>query len=129
MADGAIASAQLAIRADPQALSYEITLDGIEAETRRFVSSDLFEAMIELRKVLESKGARLLCAGARPEVFPSGMARDMGGGRKAYVTRIGEPARSEDLVDIFHYAAPGTVGTVDEQADFHANWVESLSGR
>lgn len=45
---------------------------------------------------------------------------------KAYVTRMGEPSLSTDLVDIFDYAEPELVGSVAEQEKFHDEWIKSL---
>lgn len=92
-------------------------------------ADDVFEALCRIRRKLESFGAVLLCAGARVDVFPSGMSRSMGLGRKAYANRLGQPARQEDLVDLFEPAEPGQVRTVDEQKEFHAQWIQSLRGR
>ena len=89
-----------------------------------FKGDDLFKALCSLREALEKVGAQALCAGARPDVFPSGMARGMGGGRKAYITQIGFPALRTDLVDIFDYAPPEAVGSVIEQKVFHEEWAD-----
>jgi hypothetical protein len=102
---------------------------GLELKRRKFEGDDLFETLTALRRELEAVDAQLLCAGARPEVFPSGMSRGMGGGRRAYVTRLGQPALRTDLVDIFDDAEPDAVGTVEEQKAFHARWVEGLRQR
>ena len=45
---------------------------------------DLFEALQAVRRRLEDAGMLLCCQGARADVFPSGMSRQMGGGRRAY---------------------------------------------
>lgn len=129
MSDGAIKPVDVEIRHDPQTSVWKLILKDIGIGEQSVVGDDLFLAMVELRKVLERSEAQLLCAGARPEVFPSGMSRGMGGGRKAYVTRIGEPARRSDIVDIFDYATPESVVTVEQQADFHAKWAESMRRR
>jgi hypothetical protein len=103
---------------------WELIFSGGGMRLQRFADRDLFEAFLSLRKTLEEKGIQLLCAGARPEAFPSGMSRDMGGGRKAYITKIGSPASA--LVDIFEDAEAGMVGTVSQQLSFHQQWVQSL---
>jgi len=41
------------------------------------------------------------CYGASLHVYPSGMARDMGGGLKAYKLVVGRHAKIDDLVEIF----------------------------
>jgi hypothetical protein len=86
--------------------------------------NDLFDALINLRKELEGKGVRLLCAGARRDAFPSGMARSMGGARKAYIFELGKSAT--ELVDIFADAVPDQVCTVDEQQRLRQQWIASL---
>ena len=88
-------------------------------------ANDLFEALIQLREELAKLGAVPLCAGARRDVFPSGMSRSMGGARKAYVTRAGQDPGAADLVDIFEVARDN-IGSVAEQAAFHRDWIESL---
>jgi hypothetical protein len=108
---------------------WKLVFSGAGMSYRPFVAQDLFGALIELRKVLEEKGIRLLCAGARRDVFPSAMSRDMSGGRKAYITKMGCPGRREDLVDIFDYADTQLIGSVSEQKTFHDNWFASLGNR
>lgn len=88
---------------------------------RTFVGGDLFDAMIALREELETVGGKLLCAGARRDVWPSGMSRSMGSARKAYVLELGKPGVI--LVDIFEPAEPANIGTVKEQSDFRQRWV------
>jgi hypothetical protein len=89
-----------------------------------FVGDDLFDALISLRRVLDQQGRKLLCAGARKDVSPSGMSRNMGNARKAYVTKIGAPATQ--TVDIFDPAEPDEVGTVNEQRLYRDTWIASL---
>jgi hypothetical protein len=52
------------------------------------------------------------------------MSRSMGGGRKAYIIRLG--ASATEMLDIFDFAPAESVGTVAQQEDFHARWVASL---
>ena len=96
---------------------------------RRLEAPDLFEALREMRAELESAGCQLLCAGARPYVTVSGMSRSMGGGRKGYIVHLGSPASRTDMVDIFDYAEPALVGTIQQQRDYFRAWAESLSRR
>src|SRR5438309_1168607 len=63
--------------------------------------ADHFDALCRVREALEPLGMHLLCYGASRNVFPSGMGRDMGDGRKAYRMRMGQPATLADLVSIF----------------------------
>ena len=74
------------------------------------IAVEAFNAIQALRQYLEAKGYRLLCVGARPDVVPSGISRSMGGGRQAYFIRSGKQAT--ELIDIFDYAEPALVGTV-----------------
>jgi hypothetical protein len=104
-----------------------LIFSGPEMQKSEFSKNDLFDALIALRKELGKMGCQILCAGARVDVFPSGMGRDMGRGRKAYVLRLGQPAT--ELLDIFEYAPPEMVGSVEQQRAFHTKWVESLKAR
>ena len=85
---------------------------------------DYFEALQNLRKRLERKDIELLCLGARKDVWPSAMSRDMGKGVKAYVCQIGKP--SNDLVDIFEVDEHMEYSSVEEQVEYHKKWFESL---
>lgn len=102
---------------------------GLELKQHIFEGNDLFESLTAFRQELESQGIQLLCAGARPDVYPSGMSRGMGGGKKAYITRLGQPALNNDLIDIFDYTEPDKVGTIDEQWAFHERWIAALRTR
>lgn len=103
---------------------WTLTFSGLGMLNQTFSGTDLFDALVALRRRLEAIGCRLLCAGARRDVYPSGMARAMGGARKAYIFELGRSAR--DLVDIFAEAKPAQVGTVDEQEQFRQKWAASL---
>lgn len=91
-----------------------------------FNGSDSFNSLNLLNKHLEEHGSKLLCNGARIDVYPSGMSRNMGGGVQAYITKLGEHA--DDLVNIFDYAEPKLVGTVEAQELFHQKWLGSING-
>lgn len=119
LADGTIKDCTLTAQGGPP---WALALGGINLDAAEFVGPDLFEALCLLRQALEKIGAQALCAGARKDVYPSGMSRGMGGGRKAYVTKIGAPASRDDLVNIFDYAGPELVGSVEEQRAFHREW-------
>jgi hypothetical protein len=92
---------------------------------RKFEAVDLFEALIAMRQELEGRGCRLLCAGARIDVWPSGMSRSMGQARKAFIVRPGKPAGMESMVDIFDYAEPELVGTIEQQRAHFQEWRDS----
>ncbi|MDF1680657.1 hypothetical protein [Ponticaulis sp.] len=104
--------------------AWSLLVDGLGMQGQVFEGADLFDALIVLRKQLERNGFRLLCAGARRDVLPSGMARSMGGARQVYVLELGKPATT--LIDIFSAATSEEVGTVDEQQSFGRQWMTSL---
>jgi hypothetical protein len=125
--DGAVAELRLEISLDKECRLWQIRLMESEENVTCFRETDLYKAMQALRKHLEAKGGQLLCAGARPDVVPSGMSRDMGGGRKAYVIQLGKQAT--EFVDIFAYAEPAAVGTVQQQREFVEAWWASLDAK
>src|SRR5215213_5758555 len=96
---------------------YRLIVSGLEFQRREFIGDDLFEALSSLRQELELSGYQLICAGARVDVFPSGMARSMGSARKAYILPFGKPAT--ELIDIFGDADPDSVGTVLAQKEYY----------
>jgi hypothetical protein len=88
-------------------------------------STDFFAALCEARRRLERNGHRLLCYGASRNVWPSGMAREMGAGLKAYQLTHGH--RGGPLKDIFHTGPDVVPSTVAEQQAFSQEWFDSLS--
>ena len=119
--DGEIRDLQLTVSLDsPWTLEYR----DADGRAHCYQERDLFETLREMRKELESTGVQLLCAGARTDVWPSGMSRSMAGGRKAYILHIGKQAT--ERVDIFDYAEPKTIGTVQQQLDYFHAWIEAL---
>jgi len=121
MPDREIGALAVEVFEDP---SCKLVVRGLGLISREFHGEDLFEALIGLRIALERMGCRLLCAGARADVYPSGMARDLGSARKAYILRIGFPG--VDLIDIFTSAAPELIGTVEEQQKFYDKWMQNF---
>lgn len=85
-----------------------------------------FAALAALRKELESEGSLLACYGCSRNVYPSPMIRSMGQGEKAYLLKMGQPARSEDLVSIFETGAEVEPVTVAEQEKYYRDWLSSL---
>ncbi len=94
-------------------------------EERHFDAPDLFECLRAFRRVVEPEGFRVLCQGARPNVWPSGMSRDAGAW-KSYVHTLGQPALTKDLVGTFDPVDDiASVGTVAEQDEFmRRHWEE-----
>ena len=50
---------------------------------------DMFEALVRLRRQLEPDGLMVAVQGSRRDTYPSGMARDMGGGLQVLLMRPG----------------------------------------
>ena len=84
---------------------------------------DMFKALVRLRRQLEPDGLTVAVQGARRDTYPSGMARDMGGGMRIYVLKPGGRARMDDLVETLDDAPPDQIGTVDEQRAFADAWL------
>lgn len=108
---------------------YQLQLEAPEIGSRTAEAGDVFECLSRLRTQLDKDGIRLCCNGARLNVWPSGMARDMGGGLKAYVLQIGRRASLADLVDIFDAAPVEAIATVDEQRRFSEEWLADATRR
>lgn len=125
--DGTVAELRLEISLDQECGLWQIRLVQSEENVTCFRETDLYKTMQTFRVYLESKGGRLLCAGARPDVVPSGMSGDMGGGREAYLVQLGKQAT--EFVDIFAYAEPAAVGTVRQQHEFVEAWRASLRAK
>lgn len=83
----------------------------------------MFEALVRLRRQLEPDGLTVAVQGARRDTYPSGMARDMGGGMRIYVLKPEGRARMDDLVETLDDAPPDQIGTVDEQRAFADAWL------
>ena len=93
------------------------------------VAHDFFEALVMLRKKLETENVWLCCNGAAENVYPSAMARSMGGGLKAYKLTLGEQAKTEDLVAIFEDSLGLPPSPVLTQQAFYDQWLRSLRAR
>jgi hypothetical protein len=123
--DSAGRSYEVTARASTDTRHYRLELESPEFGTHVAEAADVFECLCQLRMQLGEDGIRLCCNGARLNVWPSGMARDMGGGFKAYALQMGRKASREDLVDIFDAAPIDTIATVKEQRRFNKEWLSS----
>ncbi len=92
-------------------------------------SGDYFECLVDLRRTIEKEGGKVLCQGARRDVFPSPMQRRTAGGLSAYIQRLGEKAFEPDTVNVLDEAEADLVGTVEEQRAYHEAWLVSLGWR
>lgn len=88
-----------------------------DEKSRQYPGADLFDCLLSLREDLESRGLLLCCQGARRNVSPSGMTRQMSNGRLAYVLLPGRQASDDDLVEVFAPAACDDVVAVVEQKE------------
>jgi len=90
----------------------------LEAEAR-----DFFEALCLIRQQLEPEGLIPFCYGASLNVYPSGMARDMGRGLKAYRLMEDKPVSGSDIVEIFGAGPDVVPASVQAQEIFWREWV------
>jgi hypothetical protein len=88
-------------------------------------ASDYFEALCQVRLELEREGLIPYCYGASLNVYPSGMCRDMGAGRKAYKMALGYHARMRDLVYIFASGPEVVPAYVLHQRQFFEEWLRT----
>jgi len=86
-------------------------------------AADVFEALVLIRRQLEPLGWFVAVQWSRLDAYPSGMARDMGGGERIYLMRPGQKARIEDLVDTMAPADPERLATVDDQEEYWKRWL------
>lgn len=84
--------------------------------------ADLFEALVKVRLQLESVGWLIAVQGARLDTYPSGMARDMGGGEWVYVLDRGRDATLADRVDTLASAEVEKLATVADQERYFRDW-------
>ncbi|AFY94380.1 hypothetical protein [Chamaesiphon minutus] len=91
-------------------------------EKLSFTATDVFECLTQLRLELAKHGCKPLCAGARLDVYLSGMHRDMGSGLSAQIMSLGSEVDWKDLqVGIFDYAEPDSIASVEEQWNYYGS--------
>ncbi|HCW3113413.1 hypothetical protein [Citrobacter amalonaticus] len=86
--------------------------------------NDYFSCLVELRK--KTPHIKFLCKGAKINVYPSNMARQMSQGMVAYELVIGKQATSDNIVHTFDFDDEDIAENPDEQIDFYKKWVSSL---
>jgi hypothetical protein len=89
-------------------------------------AEDCFAALQIIRRQAEGRDWKICCKGARRNVWPSAMSRQMGGGVKAYVLEMGQQGRADSLVDIFDDDQPESYSSVADQESYASAWIESL---
>lgn len=89
-------------------------------------ADDCFTALQIIRRKAERRNWNICCKGARRNVWPSAMSRQMGGGVKAYALEMGRQGRADSLVEIFDADDPESYSSVAEQEAYAHAWFESL---
>ncbi|UGB40265.1 hypothetical protein LQ940_12800 [Nocardioides sp. cx-173] len=110
--DGITLDATVAWRQERESWAWVVEIGCTDFDLVEAQAHDAFEALCLAREQLEPRGWRIGVAGAQADVWPSGMAREQGGGLRAY-RMSGD--RVGDLVDVFEPVDPATVTTVAEQ--------------
>jgi hypothetical protein len=121
MADGSIVGATLMHRENDSTCWLHLVGVGID-ETA--TSTDYFESFVNIRRELAKRNFYPLCYASSRNVWPSGMARDMGQGLAAYKLTMGSPA--VDLVHIFDSGPDIDPVTPEAQRAFSKVWAKSL---
>lgn len=88
--------------------------------------ADVYSSLQHIRMQLEGVGILLLCNASRRNVRPSGLARQMGAGRKAYKLSMAIRPSFDDLVDVFDVAPKEDVCTIAEQEEYYQAWLQSF---
>ena len=101
---------------------------GLTFDDQNFIceSDNLFRALQDLRRKLETVNIQILCNGAAKNVYPSPMLMGMGPCRKAFKLQCGRPAKMSDLIEIFDFDETLEFTDVDTQNAFYSHWVKSL---
>ncbi|MFF5309413.1 hypothetical protein [Streptomyces massasporeus] len=111
-ASGEVVNVLLQVSTPPSTLRMRLPDEEFD---RIYEEVDLLECLKSARRDLEDMGLLLCCQGARLNVFPSGMSRQMTEGRLAYSFQSGKALSDDDLVDIFAPADCSEVGTLEDQ--------------
>lgn len=86
--------------------------------------SDYFSALVNMRN--KYPNYIFLCKGAKKNVYPSGMSRDMSEGVIAYELTLGKKAELKDTVNIFDYDDNHVDCTPQQQQEFFNQWLISI---
>jgi hypothetical protein len=108
---------------------YSLLLALPDGEILRASERDYFDCLRSIRTQLELQKLVVLCNGARRDVYPpTGLTRQWGGGKKAYVLKFDTPPAPGDAVDIFAPAEKHLIASVDAQRDYFVKWFEITTG-
>lgn len=86
---------------------------------------DFYDCFRRLREI--DKGVVYYCKGAKINVVPSRMTRQMGMGIFVYETALGHQARKENLVNIFDYEDKDLSSDPAQQDIYKEEWFTSLN--
>lgn len=86
---------------------------------------DFYECFRKLREL--DKSIIYFCKGAKLNVLPSRMSRQMTMGLSAYETTLGKQAFKKDLINIFDYEDEGLVSDPNDQDEYQRKWFSSLN--
>lgn len=89
------------------------------------VAWNLFDALAQVRADLEGEGLRPAVEGASQNVYPSRMAREMGGGRRAYRWPLAGRPVTVDIFDDVPADDYGRLVYVDDQL----TWIKERRGQ
>ncbi|CDL81115.1 hypothetical protein [Xenorhabdus szentirmaii] len=89
-----------------------------------FSGLDFFACFARLRE--ELKDVIFLCKGAKINVYPSSMSRQMALGMAAYEHILGKEATREDLVGTFDFEDNDVAVSPSQQREYFYQWAESL---
>lgn len=104
------------------------TLIEIDTFGEKFYSkehSNLFDCLIDIRDIFSELNWLILCNGAREDVYPSGMRRQMNKGLLAYQLTFGKAVDQSDLVDIFQECSEERIVTPEKQKAYFEEWFNS----
>ncbi|PWC09423.1 hypothetical protein [Brenneria corticis] len=113
----------LIIREDER--SCYLTLSIMDNVIADIVNDDFFSCFSELRRQIPEM--IFLCKGAKINVYPSRMSRQMSRGMTAYECTKGKPALRENIVHIFDYDDENISSTPEEQERYHKEWLMSIT--
>jgi hypothetical protein len=119
--NGSIIAAQVKYWSNKKDRNWTLEFTSPVSKKLVFTKEDVFECLTELRQELAEYSYQPLCNGARLDVYPSGMARDMGDGLVAETISLGLSDDEPDLVDIFDYAKPELIASVEEQFNYYGS--------
>lgn len=103
-----------------------INLNVIDKSFFSLERSNFFDCLIDIRNSLAALNWIILCNGARKDVYPSGMRRQMNKGLMAYQLTFGQAVADSDLVDIFQECSEENITTPELQKVYFEEWFESF---